>query len=399
LNEDKAMNCSHRRSACLIGLMLIVQLSFATQTIAAPPPAGAQSARQIERERLRLIMDPATDVEAFRREFDDYLTEMADAMRLLNEITVVREELNRSGLRPLEMLAQAKRSLAELSTEDLIEMRAAYAKAPRWREHPNDIKSLLNPEFWQRLEIRLANKESGDVIAAIADNCADGINAGITNTDIAIADAFRIAAEAIQDVIPPPLNFVAVAATAATKGVVLALQTLKNIKDDCEGDAFEAAIQTQIADSTTTITSAVSNAQTTIVNNDNSNAATIVHNDNTNTANIIANDNSNRAMIIANDNANASALNDLLLRTQIEADLAEADSATPVGWYLTPTGNGGHLDLVQTIVTQTLANILAAGGSIGNAQSFLDRANADKAAGKFKSAYDNYRKAYKAAAK
>ncbi len=65
----------------------------------------------------------------------------------------------------------------------------------------------------------------------------------------------------------------------------------------------------------------------------------------------------------------------------------------------TPTANGGHLNLVQTIVTQTLASILAAGGSIGNAQSFLDRANADKAAGNFKSAYDNYRKAYKAAAK
>ncbi len=104
-------------------------------------------------------------------------------------------------------------------------------------------------------------------------------------------------------------------------------------------------------------------------------------------------------MIVANDNANKMALADLLLRTQIEADLAENDSATPVVWYLTPTINGGHLDLVQTIVTETLANILAAGGSIGNAQSFLDRANADKAAGNFKSAYANYRKAYKAAAK
>ncbi len=57
-----------------------------------------------------------------------------------------------------------------------------------------------------------------------------------------------------------------------------------------------------------------------------------------------------------------------------------------------------RLDLVQQIVTLTLANIQAAGGSIGNAQSFLTQANADKAAGNFKSAYDNYRKAYKATA-
>ena len=396
------MTCLRPLAISLISLMLILQLSFATQTIAAPLPAGAQSAQHIERERLSRIMNPATDVEEFRQELNNYLTEMADAIRPFNEIKVVREELNRSGLKPLEMLAQAKRSVAELSTADLFAMRAAYANASSWREQPNNLRSLLNPEVQQQ-------QKSEDITPLVADNCADGINAGITNTDIAIADAFRIAAEAIQDVIPPPFNFVAVAATAATKGVVLALQTLKNIKDDCEGDAFEAAIQTQIADSTTTIISAVSSAQTAIVNNDNSNAATInnnitaakteiVNNDNTNTANIIANDNSNRALIIANDNANANALRDLLLRTQIEADLAEADNATPVAWYLTPTANGGHLNLVQTIVTQTLANILAAGGNIGNAQSFLDRANADKAAGNFESAYANYRKAYKAAA-
>lgn len=397
------MNCPRRLTVSLISLMLIVQLSFTTQTIAAPPPASAQSASQIERERLSRIMAPATDVEEFRQELSNYLTEMADAIRRFNEIKAVREELNRSGLKPLEMLAQAKRSVAELSTADLIAMRAAYANAPGWREQPNNLRSLLNPEAQQQ-------QKSEEITPLVPDNCADGINAGITNTDIAIADAVRIAAEAIQDVIPPPFNFVAVAATAAAKGIVLAFQTLKNIKDDCEGDAFEAAIQDQIANSTTTITSAVTNAQTAIVNNDNSNTATInsnitaakteiVNNDNTNTANIIANDNSNRVLIIANDNANANALRDLLLRTQIEADLAEADSATPVAWYLTPTGNGGHLNLVQTIVTQTLASILAAGGSIGNAQSFLDRANADKAAGNFKSAYDNYRKAYKAAAR
>ncbi|MGI9166941.1 MAG: hypothetical protein ACR2G5_11265 [Pyrinomonadaceae bacterium] len=382
----------------LFSLILIVQLSFPTPTIAAPLPPGAQSSKQIDREHLSRIMDPKADVEEFRQELNDYLTEMADAMRLFNEIKVVREELNRGGLRPLEMLAQARRSMAELSTEDLIAMRAAYARAPRWREQSSDISSLLKPEFRQQLEIRLDNKRNVEITPLVADNCADGINAGITNTDLAIADAFRIAAEAIQDVIPAPFNFVAVAATAATKGVVLALQTLKNIKDDCEGDAFEAAIQTQIADGTTTITSAVSNAQTAIVNNDNSNTATINNNITAAKTEIVNNDNTNTANIIANDNANANALRDLLLRTQIEADLAEADSATPVAWYLTPTANGGHLNLVQAIVTETLGNILAAGGSIGNAQSFLTRANADKAAGNFKSAYDNYRKAYKAAA-
>jgi len=92
------------------------------------------------------------------------------------------------------------------------------------------------------------------------------------------------------------------------------------------------------------------------------------------------------------------ALNDSILRSQIEADLATESNGVKVAWYMTPTANGGKLDLVQQIVTLTLANIQAAGGSIGNAQSFLTKANQDKAAGNFKSAYDNYRKAYKAAA-
>jgi hypothetical protein len=62
-----------------------------------------------------------------------------------------------------------------------------------------------------------------------------------------------------------------------------------------------------------------------------------------------------------------------------------------------PNANGGYLDLVKTIVTETLAHVQAAGGSVSNAQAFLNSANAAKASGNFKSAYSFYRKAYKAA--
>ena len=120
---------------------------------------------------------------------------------------------------------------------------------------------------------------------------------------------------------------------------------------------------------------------------------------NANTQSIINNDNANTAAIIANDNANKNELRDLILRTQIESDLAQADSATPVALYLTPTANGGYLNLVQTIVTQTLANIQAAGGDVSAAQPVLVQANAAKAAGQFKVAYTLYRKAYKTASK
>lgn len=162
----------------------------------------------------------------------------------------------------------------------------------------------------------------------------------------------------------------------------------------------------------TTITAnfgtAITSAKTEIINNDNSNRALIITNNNIN-ANTINNNLTNaKDAIINNNNTNTTTLNtaitnaktelrNLLLRSQIEADLATESNSVKVAWYMTPTANGGHLDFVKQIVTETLANIVAAGGSIGNAQSFLDRANADKAAGNFKSAYDNYRKAYKAA--
>ncbi|CAN5317623.1 hypothetical protein BH18ACI2_BH18ACI2_09290 [soil metagenome] len=480
------MNRLRRLTLSLISLMLIVQLSFVTPTFAAPPSAP-QSAKQIERERLRQIMDPAADIEAFRQELSDYLMEMEAALRLFSEISVVRRQFKQSGLEPVAMLAGARQRLADLKPEELTLLRATYAKFPGWREAPRVVSSFIKPDLRERLESRIAAKNAGDIqpYFVTADNCADGIAADPSNTDISAAEAAVIAAEAIQDAIPPVLNIPAVAATAIVKGIALSLVTLKAIKDDCTGldaTAVENIVNTAKTEiinnattNTTTITGAVTSAQTAIINNDNSNRTAItvaiagaqtainnnttstasantttitnvltavkneivtndnsnktmivtndnanattintnltaaknmiVANDNTNTTTIVNNDNANKTMIVNNDNANKTAIvandnanKDLLLRAHIEADLAEADSATPVAWYLTPTANGGHLDLVQTIVTQTLANILAAGGSIGNAQSFLDRANADKAAGNFKAAYANYRKAYKAAA-
>jgi hypothetical protein len=156
-------------------------------------------------------------------------------------------------------------------------------------------------------------------------------------------------------------------------------------------------IHNDLAAGITTIVNNDDANRTAIENNDNTNTATIVTNDNTNTTTIVTNDNANTALIINNANANKNELRDLILRTQIEADLAMADSAVVVALYETPNANGGYLDLVKTIVTETLANVQAAGGSIGNAQGFLNSANAANAAGNFKTAYALYRKAYKAA--
>ena len=139
-----------------------------------------------------------------------------------------------------------------------------------------------------------------------------------------------------------------------------------------------------------------SNANTTaIINNDNANTTTIVAN--ANTVTIIGNDNANTSAIITNATANKNELRDLLLRSQIEADMAMADSAAVVALFALPTAHGGDLDLVMAVVTETIADVIAAGGSVKNAQAALSDANAAKAAGAFKTAYARYRKAYQAA--
>lgn len=452
------MNRLRRPLYSVLSLLLIIHLGVGARAFAAPsaattPLTSAQNSKQVEQERLRRVMDPAADIEEFRRELSDYFTELEDAMRLYNEIPSVRQKFGQAGLQTPTIIVEAKQKIATMTPEELAQIRTVYAGFPGWREAPRSINSLIKPALREQVGAQqMAAKQNGKediTINGVADSCQDGINAGITNTDISIAKAVLIAAQAVAAAIPPVLNIPAVAAVAAAESAVLVLETLKGIKDDCtslDSSTVQGIVdgaKTQIINNdnsnkdtivssldtkTTTVTNAITNAKTDIVNNDNTNRTTvtiaitnakndIVNNDTTNRNVIVANDNTNKTAIttalsntqtsiVNNDNANKTALLDLLLRLQIEADLAKSGGdddddggGSAVALFLTPTANGGYLDLVQTIVTQTLANIRNAGGSIGSAQTYLNQANAFKTAGKFKDAYKSYRKAYKAAAK
>jgi len=382
----------------LVILACLTQLTFVT-------PALAQRAKQSGQERLARVMDPTTDVEEFRQELNDYLTEFEDSLGLFNEIPAVRKKFDQAGLQPLATLAEAKQRLGELSPELLSLMRATYARFPGWREIPQAINSLIKPELRQRIESRGANgKDSGNFAPSVADNCATALAAGTTNSDIAIANGAVFLAQGIMEALPTDAITIAareasVAAFSLAQAAALTLQTFKNIADDCKNATFESNIQSQITNSTNSIINNSNDNKTAIINNSNDNKTAIIDNANANKTEVITTVNANTQTILDNDNANAAAIKDLILRTQIEADLAAVDSATPVGLYLTPTANGGYLNLVQTIVTQTLANIQAAGGSVATAQPLLNQANAAKTAGDFKGAYALYRKAYKAALK
>ena len=89
-----------------------------------------------------------------------------------------------------------------------------------------------------------------------------------------------------------------------------------------------------------------------------------------------------------------STLQGLSLRIFIERSLA---AGLVIGLFEVPTAQGGYLDLVRSIVVDTINKILASGGTVGTASKSLTTGDAAKAAGQFKSAYSSYASAYQAA--
>lgn len=430
-----------KKSAPFTTVILAVTFLISICATSLVAQNNVKTSNQLERDRMSRIMDPGTNVEEFRQEYLNYLSEMESSIRLFNEIPVVREKLNRSGLRPLAMFPAAKVSVSEMSPEDLTQLRAVYARFPGWRDAPKAIDGLIKPELRQALELNRANKGTGIMVAnaGTTDDCAAAITAGFTNTDISIAAAVSLAGHAAADAVPPVLNIPAIAVWAAADATLLGIQTSKNIRVDCEADAFQAditgkvvAIPGLISTSTSTtagnITTSTNTTATNISASTTATATNIVNarniitlNDNANTLTILTAIEASKATIIADARGNKDEVKNLLLRTQIEADLASTDGSTFVALYETPSDvcvaslndkglpqlfvmpglptvtiqQCGLLDLVRSIVRDTISNV----GAGTNAQSFFTTGDAQKTAGQYKAAYASYRKAYKAAAK
>lgn len=99
-----------------------------------------------------------------------------------------------------------------------------------------------------------------------------------------------------------------------------------------------------------------------------------------------------RATQIDNEISNFQALD---LRLKIEQALA---ANITIALFELPTSQGGQLDLVRSIVVDTINKVLASGGTVGTASKSLTTGDTAKAAGQFKSAYSSYMSAYQAAA-
>lgn len=425
-------------------LTIVMTFLFCVSGTSVSAQSIGKTSDSLENERISRIMDPNANIEEFRTEMKNYLTDLGNALSNFEAIPAVREQFSKDGLNPVGGIERVKSNLDKMSAEDLVKMREAYSKSPNWRQAPRAIYEISQKVINKTYAPGKANKKSGDTTPNVItpDGCPN-ISATPSFADIAITEAFLIAADAIMEALPTDFltilgREIAVAIRAGLKGAVLAVETLRSQYDACQGDEFEAAIQDQVTTSTNSIISNDNSNTTNIVSNDNINTTNIVSNDNANKTTIVNNDNANKTTIVNNDNANTLALtnlinasrieiinnandnrdetNNLLLRTQIEADLSSTDGSTFVALYETPRTvclpslnqrglpqigalsnpvQCGLLDLVRSIVRDTIANV----NSSSTAASFFAQGDAQRANGEYKAAYTSYRKAYKAASK
>lgn len=407
----------------VISLIIATMLASATAPTLQAQDAGKASSAA--RERLQRIMDPSADVEEFRRELDGFYADMQASMNNLLEGEFARGLVARAGLDPLGQLAESRRRLPELRAQDLGLLRAAFAKSPNWREQPERINSLLRPEVRDGLKkMRVFVAVTPGPVSTLPggvtpDNCNDAKNADgtprVSNTDISIAQAFEIAGEITMESLPTDLlSFEAHAAAAvvlgALQGTVLVLETFKNISDDCSDTDFQNYVTANLDEQVSTRSSqtSVNTVQTTansIVNRLDERLDVKVSSRATQESVNAVQQSVNLAnskLDIANGKldqllANLAAFQAQNLRLQIEANMANGTDDAAIGQFALPAAQSGFLELARSILVETMQKLQATGQGIRNAPTYLAQGDQQKAAGRFKDAYDSYGQAYRAA--
>jgi hypothetical protein len=265
------------------------------------------------------------------------------------------------------------------------------------------------------------------------DDCPTARAAGFTQTDVEIAADASLVADGVLEIVPTdlvsvPVRIVAVLVWAGVQGTQRGFEHLYNIAQACD-DADHQALVTQNLDvqvstratqlsvntliTNLTVLSALVNTRldvavstratqtsvNTLLTNVNTLQNSVTAFNNEFTANSIVVNNKLDSANTKLDNlaitvSDQGALN---LRIHIEDDLADPGNH-PLALFEVPEANGGHLNLVRSIVADTIAKMLATGQGVGNAQSFLAAGDAALAAQAYKVAYANYGKAYRAAA-
>jgi hypothetical protein len=364
-----------------------------------------------------------SDQATFRREFTTYLVQMQGAVMKVQATPQGRAAFRSIGFTPAKSFARARAAVRTMTPEQLAVLQKSFSTYPKWRTLPVKMDRLA----------RRMQPKSPYSLKITPDDCPTARAAGFTQTDVEAAADASLIADGILEIVPTdlisvPVRIVAVLIWAGVQATQRAFEHLYNIASACD-DADHQALVTQNLDvkvstraTQVSVDALITNltALSTLVNSrldvtvssraSQTSVDTLLTNVNTlqNSVTVFHNEFTANSIVVNNklDSANtkldnlAITVSDqgaLNLRIHIEDDLADPGNH-PLALFEVPEANGGHLNLVRSIVADTIAKMQATGQGVGNAQAFLAAGDAAKAAGAYKSAYANYGKAYRAAA-
>jgi|ERR1051326_755293 hypothetical protein len=372
-----------------------------------PRTGDSPTGKQYSPEQLEELRSKLLELVDTVKEFSDLL--LPEKSDLANQLEQARKEFEQYSPQQLNLF-RAAINPAEMNTR-LGEARAALEEFRPVLEPIRQAK-LRASKLQQSSSANMQIESAGLPDRADADSvCSALIGPGAPSSALIISlDAVYLVAAGVRAGLSRGCNQVLVAlgeggnsslACIAADVVFYAAQAVRNKVAACETDYTRRTVDANFdrlghihADLESSIANDNTNT-TAIITNANANKGDVITNANSNTTTITTAISNAQTTIVNNANANATMLRDLILRTQIEADLASTDGSAFVALYLTPGAKGGYLELVRSIVVQTIANI--GGTNTGQANALLTKGDAYKTAGDYRSAYASYRLAYKKA--
>ena len=355
-----------------------------------------------------------------------------------------------TGTNLLPRIAAAEKLVASLNPSALLKLQSSLAQDPNWQQAPTTLSRAV-AAFHARSTAKFAlapmSAISGtgtytDDCLSAGDPVAEDIAALAANEVQSALQAVALALPGVIALLPgidgPGPRIIAMVAWGVADAIYLALAQTEAVAVDCQQSAFGNTQQSVLAvdpegSSTVVPTStqfsidrliAKAGDTQTKVNELESTANTVKGQaDTINTAvddlNAVLNDITNRvdevqtdlqdlqtrvavlqnteiSILKKNDTeiANLATFQSLQLRIKIEENLAANGSELPLGIFQLPAADGGYLELVRSIVTDTISKAATLGIANAQAASFLGSANAAFTAGEYKLAYNLYAKAY-----
>ena len=433
----------------LAGAAMVLAFAGATLTSTASGASAAPAHKTAPQVPARTA---APAGEQFRGDVQTMLSGLRRVVIQMRRNPATAKSLASTGTNLLPMIAAAKHEVAGLNRTELGQLRASLNRDPNWRQAPMILSAsvaMAEPRSARKgskgLSLMAVTSGSG----TFTDDCASAGDPYLLMPGVLAANqvqsALQAAALAAPGVLaiapfigaPTGVRLGLMVAWGIANGIYMALAQTLEVAVDCAETAFgnlqestlsqdpansgtvvptstQFSIDRLIAkagDSQTKINAVQTTAQTVKTQTETVDTAVIALNgildDITGRVEDVQTSLQTlqvRVDILRNTEvtilkkadaliANLSTLEKLQLRMAIEQNLDKNDEA-PVGLFQLPAAFGGYLELVKSIVTETLAKRAAVGIPTTQAQSFLNVANAAFAAGQYKTAYVNYRKAY-----